>query len=213
MYMINPLTGNETFNFRDYSLSGAFTVDFYIGNVTDLITWQIHLTYNRTVINYAKAWFPDDNVFKPAIDEGATPMKGTSVNVDNATDVGDLLIVMTCTYPPGSSLKYPVTVESKELLCRVNFTVAMHSNFTQMVFVAGQENPSSLYVAPPYYLTGYGTSVETLNGTYLANGEPAIIYDPTPISEASLLLILTWIPLTLAIILTRRRTKRCDHEQ
>jgi hypothetical protein len=209
--MINPLTGNATFNLRDFPVNGAFTVDFYIGNVTDLITWQIHLTYNRTLINYVKAWFPDDNVFKQAIDKGAIPMKGISVNVDNATDVGDLLMVMTCTYPPNSSFKYPVTVESKELLCRVNFTVAMHLTFTQMVFVAEQENPSSLYVAPPYYLAGYGTSVETLNGTYLAVGEPAVIYDPTPISEASLLLILVWIPSTLAIILTRRRTRKCDH--
>jgi len=213
MYMINPLTGNETFNLRDYPVNSAFTVDFYIGNVTDLITWQIHLTYNRTLINYAKAWFPDDNVFKQAIDKGATPMKGISVNVDNATDVGDLLIVMTCTYPPSGSLKYPVTVESKELLCRVNFTVAMHSTFTQIVFVAKQENPSSLYVAPPYYLAGYGTSVETLSGTYLADGEPAVIYDPTPIPEASVLLILIWIPSTLALILTRKRTKRCDHDR
>jgi hypothetical protein len=208
MYVVNPQTGNETFNLRDHPLNGAFTVDFYIGNVTDLITWQIHLTYNRTLINYAKAWFPDNNVFKQAIDEGAIPMKGIAVNVDNATDVGDLLIVMTCTYPPSSSFKYPVTVESRELLCRVNFTVAMHSNFTQMVFSTGQENPSGLFVMPPYYLAGYGTSVETLNGTYPAGGEPALIYDPTPVPEASLLLILFWIPTTLAIVLARKRTKK-----
>lgn len=212
MYMVNPLTGNETFNLRDDPVKGAFTVDFYIGNVTDLITWQIHLTYNRTLINYTKAWFPDNNVFKQAIDEGAIPMKGIAINVDNATDVGDLLIVMTCTYPLSGSFKYPVTVESRGLLCRVNFTVAMRSNFTQMVFSAGQENPSGLYVMPPYYIAGYGTSVETLNGTYLAYGEPAVIYDLTPVPEASLLLLLIGIPTTLTIILTRMRRKRCYHE-
>lgn len=140
-------------------------------------------------------------------------MKGISVNVDNATDVGDLLIVMTCTYPPSSSFKYPVTVESRGLLCRVNFTVAMHSNFTQMVFSAGQENPSGLHVAPPYYLAGYGTSVETLSGTYPADGDPAVITGLTPASEASVLLFLIWIPSTLALILTRRRTKRRDHDR
>lgn len=210
MYMINPLTGNETFNLGGFPVNSAFTVDFYVGNVTDLITWQIHMTYNRTLINYAKAWFPDDNVFKQAIDRGAIPMKEVSVNVDNATDVGDLLIVMTCTYPSSSSLKYPVTVESKELLCEVNFTVAMYSTFSQMVFVAGQQNPSGLHVMPPYYLAGYGTSVETVNGTYSADGEPAAIDDLISTPEASLLLILIWIPLTLAFVLARRRTKRCD---
>jgi hypothetical protein len=213
MYMVNPLTGNETFNLPDYPINGVFTIDFYTGNITDLITWQIHLTYNRTLINYSKAWFPDNNVFKEAIDEGAIPMEGIAVNVDNATDVGDLLIVMTCTYPPSSSFKYPVTVESKELLCSVNFTIAMHSTFTQMIFAAEQQNPSSLYVAPPYFLTGYGTSAETLNGTCLADGEPAAIYDPAPVTEASLLLILLWIPSALAIILTTKRMKRCDRER
>lgn len=212
VYMINPLIGNNTFNITDSPVNSVFTVDFYVGNVTDLITWQIRLTYNSTLINYAKAWFPDDNVFQQAVDSGATPLTEVSNNVGNTTDVGDLLIVMTSSHSPSNALMYPVTVASKALLCKVNFTIAMHSTFTQIVFVAEQENPSSLYVAPPYCLTGYGTSVETLSGTYPADGDPALITCPTSLPEASVLLFLAWIPSTLALLLTRQ-SKRRDHDR
>jgi hypothetical protein len=207
MYIVNPLTGDSTFNVSDCPVGSAFTVEFYVGNVTDMVTWQIHLTYNRTLIRYAKAWFPSDNVFMEAIDKGAVPMKGISNNVDNATDVGDLLIIMTCTYPPDTLLKYPVSVASKGLLCKVNFTVALHPTYTQLVLVAEQQqDPPSLHVAPPYYLTGYRTSVETLNGTYLADGDSGLIDDLTPIPESStLLLLVTFVVASLSLILTRKR--------
>ncbi|MGA3192340.1 MAG: hypothetical protein ABSD73_07485 [Candidatus Bathyarchaeia archaeon] len=213
VYMINYLTENNTFNITDSPVNSVFTVDFCVGNVTDLITWQIRLTYNSTLIHYDEAWFPDDNVFQQAVGSGATPLTEVSNNVGNTTDVGDLLIVMTCSHSPSNSLKYPVTVTSKALMCKVNFTIAMQSTFTQIVFVAEQENPSNLYVAPPYYLAGYGTSVETLSGTYPADGDPAVITGPTSVSETSILLFLIWIPSTLALILTRRRTKRRDHDR
>jgi len=213
MYIVNPLTGDSIFNVTNYPIGGTFTVEFYVGNVTGMITWQIHLTYNRTLINYAQAWFPDDNVFKQAIDRGAIPMKEICVNVDNATDVADLFILMTCTYPPDSLLKYPVDVTSRGLLCKTNFTIAMHPTSEKLEFVAQQMNYSSLHVTPHYYLDNFRTSVDTLNGIYLADGEPAVFYDMTPVPEASLLLILIWISSTLTIILTRRRTRRCDHER
>ena len=213
IYIVNPLTGDNTFNVSDCPAGSTFTMEFYVGNVTAMVTWQIRLTYNRTVINYATAWFPDDNVFKQAIDKGAIPIKEISVNVDDATDVGDLLIIMTCTYPPNSPLKCPVTVESKELLCKVNFTIPLHSTVTQLEFVSNQQNCSSLHVAPPYYLADFRTSVETLNGTYLADGEPAVIEYLAPLPEASVLLVLIWLISTLALILTRRRTKRYNYDR
>jgi len=215
MYIVNPLTGDSTFNVSDRPVGSAFTMEFYVGNVTDMITWQIHLIYNRTLIHYAKAWFPSDNVFKEAIDKGAIPMKGISNNVDNATDVEDLLIIMTCTYPPDTLLKYPVSVASRGLLCKVNFTIAQHPIYTQLVLVTEQQqNPSSLHVAPPYYLTDCKTSVETLNGTYLADGDSAVIDDLTPVPEspASILLV-TFIASSLSLILTRKRWVGSDQRK
>lgn len=207
MFIVSPLTGNGALNVSDCPVGSTFTLEFYIGNVTNMVTWQIHLTYNRTLIRYAKAWFPSDNVFMEAIDKGAVPMKGISNNVDNATDVGDLLIIMTCTYPPDTLLKYPVSVASKGLLCKVNFTIALHPTYTQLVLGAEQQqNPPSLHVAPPYYLTGYRTSVETLNGTYPAGGDSAVIDDLTPVPESStLLLLVTFIVASLSLIMTRKR--------
>lgn len=214
MYMINPLTGNETFSVHDCPVNSVFTVGFYIGNVTGLITWQIHLSYNRSSIHYSKAWFPDNNVFKEAVDEGATPLAELSNNVDNATDVGDLLIVMTSTYPPGSSLQYPVSVVSRGLLCKVNFTIASHPTCTQLDFILKQpQHPPSVYITPPYYLPDYSTSVETLSGTHPAGGDPAVICETNPeVPESSTLMLpLIALPATLTLILIRERRARSQH--
>lgn len=206
MYIVNPLTGTGDFNVSAFPVGSDFTVEFYIGNVTDLITWQIHLTYNRTIIHYSKAWFPDGNVFKEAVDKGATPLTEVSNNVDQANDVGDLLIVMTSTYASGSSLQYPVSVESKGLLCKLNFTAALHTAYTQLDFISTPaQNPPGLHVFPPYYLADHGTSVETLDGTYPAGGDSAVIRLIDPVPESPLVLLLIGLPATLILILIRRR--------
>jgi hypothetical protein len=204
MYIVNPQTGDNVFNVSNRSV---FTIEFYVGNVTDMLTWQIHLTYNRTLINYAKAWFPDDNVFKAVIDQGAIPTKEISVNVDNDTDTADLLIIMTCTYPPSSPQKYPVNVTSRGLLCKANFTVALHPIYEQLEFVSQQSNYSNLRVTPPYYLADFKTSVDTPNGIYIADGEPALIYDSNPVPEASLFLLLISILVTVGFALNEREKK------
>jgi len=207
--MLNPLTGDNTYNLSSLQIGDVFTVEFLVGNVTDMVTWQIHLTYNRTLINYVQTWFPDDNVFKLAIDEGATPTKVVSVNVDNATDTADILIVMTCTYPPSSSQKYPVSVTSQGLLCKTNFTIAVHPVREQLEFVTQASSLSSLHVTPAYYLAEFRTSVETLSGTYIATGKPAFLKDSIPLPEASVLLLLVCISITAALAIMRRRnTKR-----
>jgi len=212
MYILNPLTGDNIFNVTNYPIGSIFTVEFYVGNVTGMITWQIHLTYNRTLINYEQAWFPDDNVFKQAIDQGAIPMKEISVNIDNATDTADLFILMTCTYPPDSLLKYPVDVTSRGLLCKTNFTIAMHPTSEKLEFVSRQMNYTSLHVTPHYYLDDFRTSIDTFNGILVADGEPAVFCDITSVPEASLLLLLILIPSTLTIVLTKMRKKDCDCE-
>jgi hypothetical protein len=191
MYMINPLTGNNSFDIADSPVNSVFTVGFYIGNVTDLITWQIRLTYNRTLIHYDEAWFPNDNVFKEAVDSGATPLTEVSNNVGNITDVGDLLIVMTSSHSPSNSLKYPVNVTSKALLCKVNFMIVSHPVHTKIDFVMnGSQSSSSIYITPPYYLPAYETSVETLSGIYAADGESAVVFETDAVPEFSALALL-----------------------
>jgi hypothetical protein len=207
IYAVNPQTGDDIFNLSGLPIGSAFTVEFYIGNVTDMITWQIRVGYNHTQINYDKAWIPEDNVFKQATDQGAIPTKGIAVNADNATDIADLLIIMTCTYPPDSQPKHPVTVTSKALLCKVNFTIGPNPPNSEITFITQPQDYPGLYITPHYYLPNLTTSIETINGTYPGNGEPAYIYDPNPLLETSTLLFLVWIPTTLALILTRRRTK------
>ena len=216
MYMINPLTGNNSFDIANSSVNSVFTVDFYIGNVTDLITWQIHLTYNRTTIHYDEAWFPNDNVFKEAVDSGVVPLKEVSNNVGNTTDLGDLLIVMTSSHSPSNSLKYPVNVTSKAFLCKVNFTIVSHTVRTKIDFVVnGSQSSSSIYVPPPYYLPAYETSVETLNGIYTAGGESAVVFETDSVPEFSaLMLLFLAIPVMSTFILAwikraRRQQSKC----
>jgi hypothetical protein len=211
MYITNPLTGNNTFDVYDYPINSVFTVEFYMGNITNLVAWQIRLTYNRTVVQYDSAWFPENNVFKEAVENGATPVSEVSNNVNNASEIGDLVIAMTTVYPLGTSPQYPVNVTSKDLLCEVNFMIASHAANTQLDFVSSPS--SNIVIAPPYFLPSSGTCVETLNGTFSADGDPALITSSTFLPEASVLLILTCIPSTLTLILTRRRTKRRDHDR
>jgi len=211
MYVINPLTGNNTFDVYDYPVNSVFTVEFYVGNVTNLVAWQIRLTYNRTLVQYDSAWFPENNVFKEAVENGATPVSEVSNNVNNASEIGDLVIAMTTVYPLGTSPQHPVNVTSKDLLCEVNFTIASHATNTQLDFVSSPS--SNIGIAPPIFLPSGGTCVETLNGTFPADGDPALITSSTSLPEVSVLLILTCIPSTLTLILTKRRTKKRDHDR
>lgn len=201
MYMTNPVTGNNTFN-----VSGAFTVIFYIGNVTDLIAWQIHLSYNRSLIHYVKTGVPEDNVFKEAIDRGATPLMEAFNNVDDATDVTDLIIVMASNYPSDASNQYAVSVASKGLLCMVNFTVVSHQAYAQLDFIrTSAQAPYGLHIVPTYHLADWGTLVETANGTYPAGGESAMIFETDPIAEFSgLLLPLILLLAIFCLALTKR---------
>jgi len=206
LYITNPLTGNSSFNVDDYAVNSVFTADFYIGNVTNLVAWQISLVYNRTLIQYDAAWFPEDNVFEEAVEGGATPLWEVSNNVNNVTEVGDLVIVMTSSYPPDSSPQYPINVTSKGFLCEVNFTIVSHAASTELDFVTVPTKNTVIF--PVYFLSNYTTCVETSGGTYPADGQPAVIYDVAEVPEASALLVLIIIPAALVFALARKRMKR-----
>jgi hypothetical protein len=211
MYITNPLTGNNTFDVYDYPVNTVFTAEFYIGSVTNLVAWQIRLAYNRTSVQYDEAWFPTDNVFKEAVENGATPVSEVSNNVNNVSEVGDLVISMTSVSPLGTSPQYPVNVTSRDPLCEVNFTVVSHAANTQLNFISSPS--TNAVIAPPNFLPSSGTCVETLTGTFPADGDPALITSSTSLPEASVLLILICIPSTLTLILTRRRTKKRHHDR
>ncbi|MGD0159340.1 MAG: hypothetical protein ABSB89_03490 [Candidatus Bathyarchaeia archaeon] len=206
LYIVNPLTGNGSFNVNDYAVNSVFTVDFYIGTVTNLVAWQIRLTYNRTLIQYDAAWFPENNAFEMAAKSGATPLWEVLNNVNNASEVGDLAIIMTSSYPPDNSAQYPVNVTSKDPLCEVNFTIVSHGGDTQLDFVNAPLKGT--VVSPEFMLSDYTTCVETTSGTYPAGGQPATIDDFAEVSEASAMLVLIMIPATSAFALARRRMKR-----
>lgn len=210
IYAINPLTGDNVFNVSECPVGSSFTMEFYVGNVTDMISWQIHLTYNRTLIHYDKAWFPDSCIFKTGASENATPLAEVSNNVNNSSETADLLIIMTSSYPVKDSMRYPVTIESRGLLCKVNFTVASHPVFTQLDFV---NDPSAgIFIVPSYYLPGYATSVETISGTDAAGGAPAVISDISLVPESLVLMLLfIALPTTLTLILTKRRRPKSGY--
>jgi hypothetical protein len=203
MYIVNPLTEDNSFNVSNYHVGDVLTMEFYVGNVTDMISWQIHLAYNCTLIHYSKAWFPDTCVFKTMANESATPLAEVSNNVDNASDRADLLIIMTSSYSPDSSLQYPVSVETRGLLCNLNFTIVSHPVHTKIDFVMnGSQSASNIYVIPPYYLPAYETSVETLSGIYMAGGESAVVFETDSVPEFSALaLLFLAITATLTLIL------------
>jgi hypothetical protein len=212
VYIINPLTGNNSFDVYDHPVGSVFTAEFYVGNVTNLVAWQIRLAYNRTLVQYDTARFPEDNVFEQAVERGATPTSEVSNNVNNATEVGDLMMAMTSVYPPDASPQYPVNVTSRGLLCEVNFTIMSHAANTELDLIS---SPSiNIVIAPSYILPSYGTCVETINGTYSAGGDPALIRETNPDIPESVALMLALVgPVaTLALILTRRKRARASRE-
>jgi parallel beta-helix repeat protein len=117
--IINPNSGDREFNLSttDYPVNSTFTADLYVLNVTGMLSWQIYLSWNNTVIDFSKAWIPDNNVFAEAVSQGAALIApAPSVEVDG--EVGYLL------YGAGLLPLTPVNVTTQALLCRINFTVA-----------------------------------------------------------------------------------------
>lgn len=124
--IINPLSGDNKFifNYADFPVNTTFTVEFYIENVTALITWQILIKWNNTIINFNKGWIPENNVFAEAIDQGAT-LIAPQPSVEIIGDTGYLKY--------GASILplIPVDVPNIALLCKLNFTIAIEPQDSQ----------------------------------------------------------------------------------
>lgn len=129
----NPLSGDNhfTFNATEYPVNSTFTADFYVENVTGMAGWQIYIEWNNTVINFQKAWIPEDNALAPAVDQGASlfyPKPSVDVGFDSNE---------TYTLTFGASV-LPVTttvdIPGQGLLCHVNFTIAAAPTSESRIF-------------------------------------------------------------------------------
>jgi parallel beta-helix repeat protein len=64
LQIINPLTGDEFFNFtvQQKSVGDTFVVNITIANVTAMSTWQCGLTWNSSLLAFVNASLPPDNI-------------------------------------------------------------------------------------------------------------------------------------------------------
>jgi len=117
--ILNPLTNDLRFIFSSEGtkINDTFTADVYIYNVSNLVAWQITLKWNNSIIHYAKAWIPEDNVFAPAIEQGAT-LIAPKPSVDQWTG-NEYYLKYGATVLPKTQVS-----ADKALLCKINFTIA-----------------------------------------------------------------------------------------
>jgi len=122
----NPLTGSGKFilHATEYPINSTFTVDFYITSAINTYGWQFYIKWNNSVINYQKAWIPEDNMFKEAIDNGAELITVPPA-VEIEGDTGYLKYGATALYTGNDPPFYPINITEPKLLCKVNFTVAV----------------------------------------------------------------------------------------
>jgi hypothetical protein len=134
MRIVNPLTGDGNFIFN-VTEETDFTVLFYISNVSDMVAWQITISWNNSIIQYNQtknpiSWvFPHGHVFQQAEDEGHIVLK---LYWFYEVETPDGRITQDPTAPGTGFLKagataipfYPVDVSTGEaLLCQINFTI------------------------------------------------------------------------------------------
>jgi hypothetical protein len=182
MVIVNPLspTNSSTFDFSSsaYPINATFTAAVYITTVTNLSSWQVLLTWDNSIINFATAWIPTDNVFTPATDNGAT-LVPTAPETDIGT--GELLIGAATVDVANSPPMYPVNVQGEGLLFYVNFTIAATPNATQTLSTNLEilkQTPNS----PPGYLSSFiyiypsttETEVQTGPATVSISGSQAV---------------------------------------
>jgi hypothetical protein len=188
--IVNPLspTNSSTFDFNSsaYPINSTFTAAVYITSVTNLSSWQVELSWDNSIINFATAWIPTNNVFEPAINNGAT-----LIETSPETDLGPGLMLIGCTnlytstYPP----LYPVNVQGEALLFYVNFTIAATPNATQTLSTELgiiKQLPNS----PPGYLSSFVTiypsetpiEVATQSGMVSISGSQAVVHTIVDVS-------------------------------
>jgi hypothetical protein len=63
--IVNPLTGDQWFNFTDMnkSVGDTFIINITIVNVKGLLCWQFGLQWNPSLLTYVSSTIPSDNVF------------------------------------------------------------------------------------------------------------------------------------------------------
>ena len=68
LQIINPLTGDGSFNFtvQQKSVGDTFVVNVTVVNVTSLGTWQIGLNWNSSLLTFVNASIPSDNILGSA---------------------------------------------------------------------------------------------------------------------------------------------------
>jgi hypothetical protein len=127
MRIENPLTGKSKFvlNATEYPMNSSFTVDFYIEDVDNIYGWQLYISWNNSVIKYQKAWIPEENVFKEAVDNGAYIIKISPSVEEDEQGTAYLKYGSVAFYEGNEPPFYPVNATEKKLLCKVNFTVAV----------------------------------------------------------------------------------------
>ena len=153
--IVNPLSPTNSslfeFNSSPSILNSTFTAAVYISTVTNLEAWRVELTWDNTIINFATAWVPTDNVFEPAVDNGATLLpEGPNPNIGT----GLMLIGCSDLYTSNSPPFYPVNVSGEGLLFDVNFTIAAIPNATQTLST-NLEILNQLPNNPPGYLASF----------------------------------------------------------
>jgi hypothetical protein len=66
--VVNPLTGDEWFNFSTHvkNVGDTFIVNITIVNVTTMVTWQFGLQWNSSLLECVNATLPSDNALRRA---------------------------------------------------------------------------------------------------------------------------------------------------
>lgn len=157
--IVNPLTGSSKFilHATEYPINSTITVDFYITEAINTYGWQFYIKWNNSVINYQKAWIPDDNMLKEAVDSGAELIKVPPA-VEIEGDTGYLKYGATALYTGNDPPFYPINITEPKLLCKVNFTVAVSPGegeyYTTNIFIikmisgSGESLDSFVFVYP-----------------------------------------------------------------
>ena len=213
--IVNPLVGTNDFAFNSsvYPVNSTFTVDFYVANVSDMVAWQIYISWNNTMINFDTVWIPGinssgSNVFTEAFNAGATPLvPAPTVEVDS-TNTGYLFYGATNLYEPAEDHMYAVNVEGLGLLCSMNFTIQASATGTNVLrgtinnIDLNNTDTTGEYSAV-FDPSGDGTQISAEPATLEIYGSAALVPEFTP-----WMIVPFFIVATLMAVLLHRRKNR-----
>jgi hypothetical protein len=193
--IVNQLDWSSAFalNSSVYPLNSTLTVNFWLESVRGLTAWQLCVSWNDSVIHFAKAWvpgvspYPGSNVFTDALNQGAQPIvPEVSTEFDPYTNVSYVLYGMTTN--PLSSITKP----GEALMCSMNFTVGVNVTGkdtigTNISIVASDPSAEfSSYVI--FYPAIHGPLISADPATVLLYGPDAAVIS-TPVPETTLTIL------------------------